>query len=473
MRDSENHFKSKIKSDMPLYIALFLINAAWLCIFLQMMPLGDDWGYYTTPLGLGINFTRFFDGLIGVLLTSFPSLFPWFNRVLLAVLHFVNCITFYKFALNVLKQNKQYSRLFTVLFSISPWIYASIAQTDAMNNLLAFTPGIIGAYLYFKTENETRGNIYYIVFSILSLCGKESGAAFIAVIPATILIRVIHGELSINTAINRIFRSYLLGIILFLIYFRITFGIRTSDSASRSLRGLLSAIAFPFFSFTGVNTFDVYNGFWINTIIGVILSAPLLVFAFANFCKLAKNKDKLALIAILLFIFGELFLLPIQLFSSVTDMHIYLVAFFTLLIILYFLPKDKKRLAGILMSLCFISFIISDCEKLYWQNISSGYVREFQSEAFSLIGEAPKKLHIISPGFDIDKMTYRYPGIADGQFASNSNGRSLYPVYGYDKPINIIKYDLDDNIEEILKTIPEDHTILIVYPDKALKIVNN
>ena len=466
-----NLIKSKLKGDMPLYIALFLINVMWLCVFLQMTPLGDDWGYVTTPLRMGIDPARLFDGLIGVLLRSSPFLFPWFNRVLLVVLHFVNCVMFYKFAVNIFKQNKKYSTVFTILFSISPWIYAAIAQTDGMNNLMAFTPGIIGTYLYFKTENETRANIYYIVSTALALCGKESGAAFLAVIPAIILVKVIHGELDLKVAVKRIFRSYVFGIILFLIYFKLTFSYSGSKLASQSLRLLISRITFPLVAFTGVNTFDVYNGLWLNAILGFVLSAPLIVYSFANFCKIAKNKDRLALIAIMLFVFGELFLLPIQLLSNVTDMHLYLFAFFALLLILYFLPKDRKRLTAILIALYFISFAISNCTKIYWQNVASGHVREFQMKAAALIGEKPNKLCVVSPKSYVDRTTYHYPAVADNWFSANSNGRALYPLYGYDTPISLVMYEPTADIGEIIEAIPKDYTIFIVYTDKTMKVV--
>jgi len=465
----------KINDSKPLYIILFIINVIWLFIFLQMTPLADDWGYVTTPLGGTLSIARPIDEILGVLLNTFPFLFPWFNRTLLLVFHFVNSIIFYKFAVNALKQ-KKYSGAFTLLFSISPWIYAAIAQTDSINQVLMFTFGIIGAYLYFKTENETRSNICYIVFTALSLCAKESGAAFLAVTPAVILIKVIHGELKFKTAVRRIFRSYLCGIALFAVYFFCFFVLRpyaALEVQNKTWKILFSKITFPAAVFTGVNTFDVQNGFWLSVSLGLVLSAPLVLYAFVNFVKMAKLKDKRAFTALILFIFGELFILPTQLFYYVADMHMYPFLFFALLIILYFLPKNEKRLINILLAMYFASFIISDAAKIYRQDVSSGYVRGFQAEASKLIGGEPAKIYTIFPHFSIVDRGIYYQNTADDWFIANNNGKSLYSIYGYDVPIHHAVYYSVDEIEGLIRTAPDGCAILVVKPDKAMESVKN
>jgi hypothetical protein len=119
-----------------------------------------------------------------------------------------------------------------------------------------------------------------------------------------------------------------------------------------------------------------------------------------------------------------------------------------------------------------MSFLISNIEKIHWQNISSEYVREFQSEASQLIGENPEKIHIIFPNLRIVDRGIYYHAIADDWFTANSSGRSLYYVYGWDMIIRISEYNSIDYIEDFIKVISDDYTILVVYPDKSLKVIN-
>lgn len=465
-------YLTKSRGNALLYIALFFINAAWLCIFLQMTPLMDDWGYVTTPLGGALNLARPADELIGIILKTFPVLFPWFNRLLLLVMHYVNSVIFYKFAVNVLK-SKQYTVIFTLLFSVSPWVYAAIAQTDSINQLLMFTTGIIGTYLYFKTNNETRANIYYIIFTALSLSAKESGVAFLAITPAIILVEVIHGEFGFKAAVRRMLRSYLFGFALFAAYFVVFFVVRSYVPlvvGYKYWKTFISKIMFPA-AFTGINTFDVYNGFLLNAASQLVLSVPLVFCAFANFVKLANSKCRLALIALVLFIFGELFLLPLQLFYVVTDMHMYPFAFFAMLIMLYFLPEGRKHLISILLAMYFASFMISNAEKVYWQNVSSSYVREFQTEASKLIGKNPIGIYTIFPYYRIVDRGIFYQCIADDWFTANIGGKSLHSVYGYNIRILSSTYYSIDEIDGLIEYAPDDYTVLVVYPDKSMKSI--
>jgi len=463
----------KIKNIKSLYVVLLIINVVWLFIFLRMTQQADDF-YIVSPYGYhSILSSRPIDALISEFLKAFPFLFPWFNRTLLLVLHFVNCVMFHKVAVNILKQ-KEYTAAFALLYSISPWVFHAIAQTDGINNVIGFTFGLIGTCLYFKANNETKANIYYLVFSALSLGAKESNVANLVIIPATFLIKVIHGEVELEIAVKRIFRSYLLGVILFAVYFVVFFVVRvhTYGWDKDSSLNLIGRVGFPFAAFTGVNTFDIRNGLWVNAMVGLFLSVPLVILAFVNFVKLVKAKNKMAFTALLLFVCGEMFLLPTQVFAHMSDMHVYPHVFFVLLIILYYLPKNQgKALTNWFLVLYFVAFLFSDSEKVYRQNISSGYVREFQAEASRVIGYKPEKLYVIFPFISFEDRGFQYGGYAHDWFTAQEGGLSMYPIYGYDAiSIRTAYYNAIGEIDGLIESAPDGYKILVVYPDKSMEV---
>jgi hypothetical protein len=153
-----------------------------------------------------------------------------------------------------------------------------------------------------------------------------------------------------------------------------------------------------------------------------------------------------------------------------SDMHIYPFVFFALLIVLYYIPVDKRRITAILLVLYFVGFAFSDAEKIYWQNESSGYVREFQDAAYELIGENPAGVYVIFPDQSLVERGNHYGGFANDWCVANLGGVSLYAVYGYDMLLSSAVYTSADDIYALTRAAPQNYTTLVVYADKTMSI---
>jgi hypothetical protein len=120
----------------------------------------------------------------------------------------------------------------------------------------------------------------------------------------------------------------------------------------------------------------------------------------------------------------------------------------------------------------FLSFIISDAEKIYRQSISSNYVREFQAEVRSRTGDKlnVKGIYAAFPSPYIIDRGLSYPTIADDWASANYYGLSLHSVYGYDTDILVSSYSSIDDIYILTNAAPKGYAILIAYPDGSLQI---
>lgn len=121
------------------------------------------------------------DVLWGVFVGYFPWGYPALNHIIIVIGHFISSYLLFLFGIRF-EFSKKTSFVATIVFALSGNVFATVYSIDSINQSLSLTFGLLG--VWFCIKNEKIVYLPYIIFSILSVCAKETGFFFFLIGPS-------------------------------------------------------------------------------------------------------------------------------------------------------------------------------------------------------------------------------------------------------------------------------------------------
>ena len=435
--------KSSTKGLTKLFFPLSFIFI-FLCVA-AIYPLGDDWFYYTAPnfdfrlsqLLPNEYFWRPIDVLFGALLGKVPFMFPYLNRFVVILSHI---LTAYFTDKILIKLNyMDFARYCSVLiFTFSSAAYAVVSSPDALNQSFCLLFGVIGLYTYLKKYNFT-----YLFFVFLSVMSKESGIAWLAVIPLMGTVLTIGSFKNIKERKKAVIRLLIcagIAVAFVGVYFAVRFKLQGNMTLGNS-SGRYSLSVFSFstvknyvnmflLAATGVDTVSLLSSRknYALVAVTVALSLVFIAYIFICFIKAVKKKDSLytpAAILLSTFILAA----PQAMIEKSGEMHAYPVLFGLACLYGYFLnyseKEDSKKAIASIVCL-FTAFTISSVNKtvcIYRFGNESKQLTQNIHEHFS---DPEKSLLLVNIDFHNDYSIYIQPPVFGMDY-----GTALRPIFGW------------------------------------------
>jgi hypothetical protein len=127
---------------------------------------------------------------------------------------------FFKISKNFLKVSSIISLCFALFFLIGGNTIITVINYDCFNQTGSLLFGSLGIYLFLTSNKKIHKFIIYLVACILSLCVKESGIVYFAIIPLFGTIKsIINNEFNIKNEIKTLASYYIPGIIIAFSYY--------------------------------------------------------------------------------------------------------------------------------------------------------------------------------------------------------------------------------------------------------------
>ena len=437
-------------------IMLCLISLAILIMSLFLTPLGDDWGYSTTPRidGDFVMSSRPFDSLFGLLLGKIPAAFPALNHIVVVAAHCISAIAFYLIATNVIGISRHRSFLFSALFAVSSTCCATVLSIDSMNQSVSLCFGVVGIYAYMRfSEKAILKTVVYLVTSILATFSKESGIVFFFIIPFFDFyfrgLRSTWKQLLVNYSLGGIFCLYFVQLV------RASKGMGTI-SVINTIKNTAFHIGFSTLQFDTVSFFGY--GKTVLPIITAVLSLPLLLLVARTLVQKLIKKDRMVLFLGFLTVLSTF---PQNLLSGAQEMNSYPTVFFMMLFFAYLCKEwDKKHLCFIVMPYLASALICG--------GIKYGSLYKLSVESQEVLTNIETKTAHLSPERIKVYPVNVFNEDSYGVFVLSPSGTIGYghgvkSVYGYDKYIEVECYHNRTDKTVISST----HSTLIDLPDEA------
>lgn len=176
--------------------AIFLLSPFILYFLLMLMPVSDDWTYYTKPIFDAFptgfipegSYWRPFDAAFGKLLSLQPAWFPALNHVCVYAGHLGCCVLIYHIALR-LGFTHSAANVTTLYFFISPAVLGTVLGIDSLNQVYSQFWGLAAVYAYLRKKslgpsilNEPLFCLWPLLVFMAAL-SKENGLAWSIVPP--------------------------------------------------------------------------------------------------------------------------------------------------------------------------------------------------------------------------------------------------------------------------------------------------
>ncbi|MDR2491005.1 MAG: hypothetical protein LBD20_06345 [Spirochaetaceae bacterium] len=327
-------YASKFKA-LPVdkYKVEIYLGCGGILLFILSMfipPIADDWAYLASPRIQEFRlaaFRRICDVLIGMFLQSHPTWFPRLNSVLIIVSHTACAILFYKISVNFLKIKARISLFFAFAFLIGGNTIITVFNYDCFNQTGSLLFGALGIYFFLKSKSIRGKFTAYFVFCILSLCVKESGIVYFAVIPLFGTIKNIeYDNFNIISEVKTLTAFYIPGFICALLYYfspiiqsEKVFVYGSGYSIGQYIIGIFSRLVFAYsqVSHNALNRFKgtVSISSLSVTSAGILLSLPILVISAIVIIDYIKNKS-IQFLLILLLILNSIIIFTPTLMAS-------------------------------------------------------------------------------------------------------------------------------------------------------------
>jgi len=441
------------------------IHIAWICAIglvllvasLFLTPLGDDWGYSTTPQ-IGREFamsSRPFDLLYGMLLGTIPFAFPILNHIIVVVAHCVSCVAFYLIATNVLKVKSTHSFLFSILFAISSTCYATVFSIDSLNQSLSLCFGVVGIYAYMRfSQHAIAKTILYLVCSILATFSKESGIVFFFIIPLFDL--YCNG---FKIAWKQTLINYVLGGAFCLFFVQLVRSSKNMGSFSpiNIIKNTVVHLGFSALQFDTVSFFG--HGEIVVPIVTAVLSLPLLLLIFKTIIQRLVKKD---FRVVFLGFLAVLSTFPQNLLAGIQEMNSYPTVFFMTLFFAYLCKDWNKKTLYIALTPYLASALICGGIKygaLYKLSLQSQEVLSNIEAQTSHVSPRKVKVYPINV-FNEDS----YGVFVLSPSGTIGYGHGVKSIYGYDVQLEIECYHNRTDKTVISST----YSTLINVPDEEL-----
>jgi len=196
--------KNIYQSVRPYWLLVVLLLTAPFVLYIvaQILPIGDDFSYFTASYPKSLHDRLFpfgswwrpFDALLGHYLEMHSQLFPLLNHIIVYSFHLVNTFIV-SFLLRSLQRSWTAVNTATLLFYISPAMLGTVFDTDSMNQVASLCFSMLGlmAYLCFTRHCEHKGSYSkekrywslaaWILLTWLATLFKENGITWFVVAP--------------------------------------------------------------------------------------------------------------------------------------------------------------------------------------------------------------------------------------------------------------------------------------------------
>ncbi|MDR1378291.1 MAG: hypothetical protein LBJ36_04495 [Synergistaceae bacterium] len=381
---------------------ILLIAVGGLALFFLTMlivPIADDWHYLTSPTiqsGYRIaQYRRFFDILIGLFNQAHPETFPWLNRVLIVFTHTVGAVFLYKIAREILDIRAKIALAFALLFLIGGNTIVTVINYDCFNQTGSLMFGAIGIYLFANAKSIAKKFIVYFVSCTLALCAKEAGIVYFAIIPLFGFIKNLNdGDFNTKSEIKTLAKFYVPGFICALAYYLSPiiqseqlwiYGMR-NDPITSYVIGIARRLGFSYTQIDQTSIITIIRSKILTievvfTSACVLLSIPILLLSLSVFVKLVKDKNKSAIVLLLIVLQSIIVFTPTLIAlpgGSIWSQNC--IVFFANIAFAYLLNKTEGKALRVCVSSFVISSIISGAGSMY-QGIQTGVRQKNAIEA--------------------------------------------------------------------------------------------
>lgn len=317
------------------WLLVLLVVTAPLALYMvvQIMPVGDDFSYFTAPYSKSLHDRLFpfgswwrpFDALLGHYMEGHNRLFPLLNHIIIYGFHLVNTFIVF-FLLRRLGRSLTATNTATLLFYVSPAMLGTVFDTDGMNQVgcLCFCMLGLFAYLRFAESSEThalcpkRKNYLplaaWIVLTWLATLFKENGITWFVVAP---LLAWSLGKTHDKATI----RNIVIGLAAALLYAVVRLSLPRYGTWNeayalvtpfvKSLYKMFSSLLFPV-----DNIYLMFSHNYAAAALSLVLASPVFVFLLAH----ARKSDLRLVAGICLCVFIAL---SPHLITQFSNMHVY------------------------------------------------------------------------------------------------------------------------------------------------------
>jgi hypothetical protein len=335
-----------------------------ICLFvltLFLPPLADDWAYLASPrirdLSLA-HYRRLCDVLIGTFLQSHPGWFPMLNRILIITSHTVCALLFFKISKTCLKVNSLISLCFALFFLIGGNTIITVINYDCFNQTGSLMFGTMGIYFFLISNKKIHKFVIYLAACILSLCVKESGIVYFAIIPLFGTVKsVINNEFNIKNESKTLAMYYIPGIVLALSYYfspiiqseKLWVYGMGDYTVLNYIKGIFRRIVFAYSQINQLSISEIrFNrsiGVFFMALGTILLSMPMLVVSAVSFVNMIKKRSISVLVILLLVSISIIVFTPTLLAMPSPQWWSYnCIVFFANLVFCYILNTIKKQM---------------------------------------------------------------------------------------------------------------------------------
>lgn len=315
-----NHPKANNPWISQYWLLIIIVLTAPLALYMvvQIMPVGDDFIYFTAPYPKNLHDRLFpfdswwrpFDALYGHYIEAHQQLFPLLNHIIIYSFHLANTFIVY-FLLRQLKNSLTAVNTTTLLFYITPAMLGTVFDTDDINQVACLCFDMLGliAYLQFTRLYEAKDvsskqQLYlplagWIVLTWLATLFKENGITWFVVTPLLVWsLGKTNNKLTVRHIVIGMAAASLYAVVRFSLphYGTVSDVYTTSTPIDfvKSLYRMFSTLLFPV-----DNVYLMYNHNYLATALSLILASPLSVLLLAH----ARQKEIKLLTGICLCVF--------------------------------------------------------------------------------------------------------------------------------------------------------------------------
>jgi hypothetical protein len=210
-------------------LTLAFVGVILIVLTSRLMP-AYDWGFPAPHASDPGFFSRLFDHGLTTLISAFPQLYPLTNYLLSGLCHAGSGIFLFLIAKRFLVIPEWSAFLAALIFIVAPVALFSICAPTLLNMTLQMLFGAAGIYFTLSSKTLVKQLIAYLGFSLLAMLTKESGAAFLVIIPLFLLFDCFGVTLPkrkrkafLKKQLHRLLALYIPGFIVFCVYMLIFF----------------------------------------------------------------------------------------------------------------------------------------------------------------------------------------------------------------------------------------------------------
>lgn len=482
--------KSKVNTE---YLVLFILFAFYSFASSFVMPVTDDWQYFTSPnfdphlfqLLPYMGYWRPFDVIYGWFLGFVPEFYPYLNHILVSLNHVVLIWLIFRVS-KLLSIERKAAMVAAIYFAITPAIMATLLSVDSLNQSFSMLWGGWAIYAYLKFDGRKR-LILYLLFSVLSVFSKESGIVWVFIAPFLYLTTIINDDQKKAIVIKTGIRTIIISIIFVLTYFSLRIFLSPENaqigSDNPNDRGYLSVFSLFFIknilmlfgsAVTNIDTISIFVLPYRYSLSAITLLSgiPVLVIILGRIYKKCFYQAKV-LSVLLFFILIIVSASPHLILSQIAEMHVYPTVFMIAVFTGWLMNDIKFDKVYLLSFVLFVSGAFFSSARKFdsiYQYGRSGIDIALELKKRTTV--KPEKVLIISYG---DEFVKGYSVFYQDQRWAYYGGAASRFVYNYRYPVEKMNLSFKNEFEKdsIIKADGSKYNcIWIIYRD-SVDVINN